>query len=185
MALNFKRKQLYVNAEVQFKYSVMLVVIATIESMIFGILISNVLSSFIAKRSGENFIFTAVVLFFILLILVVVNIYLGAYVTHKLAGPIYAFQQKLKQLTLGDFTRYVELRKGDDLGDFETDFNNMIRSIKEAVHKDRETAGQVKEFLKDLRKDIEKLALKDKAKYSKTITEMSKKLDEISAFYRL
>ncbi len=47
-------------------------------------------------------------------------------VTHRIAGPLVRFQQKLKQMTAGEAVPKMRLRKGDYLQDLETAFNEYI-----------------------------------------------------------
>ena len=49
-----------------------------------------------------------------------------ALLTNKIAGPIYRFEQALKQVAKGDRKVRVALRQGDALRDLEKEFNNMM-----------------------------------------------------------
>ncbi len=47
-------------------------------------------------------------------------------VSHKIAGPLFRFKQTLKELSDGNFSNQVRLRKGDQLIEVAGDFNQMI-----------------------------------------------------------
>ncbi len=51
-------------------------------------------------------------------------------VSHKIAGPLFRFKQTFKELSTGNFSNQVRLRKGDQLVDVATDFNHMITVVR-------------------------------------------------------
>jgi methyl-accepting chemotaxis protein len=52
------------------------------------------------------------------------------FVSHKIAGPLYRFKQSFKDLSLGNFTNQVRLRKDDQLHEVATEFNQMINNVR-------------------------------------------------------
>ena len=78
------------------------------------------------------------------------------YYSHRIAGPLYRFQKSLSELTLGDLTGRVHLRRRDQLGDLGETINLL------AVETDRKI-GQI-------RKDIEEaLESRDPARAKEAI----------------
>ena len=51
-------------------------------------------------------------------------------VSHKIAGPLYRFQQVMKTLTEGDFSKDFRIRRLDQLQNLADEFNNMIRKTR-------------------------------------------------------
>jgi nitrogen fixation/metabolism regulation signal transduction histidine kinase len=51
-------------------------------------------------------------------------------VSHKIAGPLFRFKQTLKELSDGNFSNQVRLRKGDQLLEVAGDFNQMITLVR-------------------------------------------------------
>ncbi len=51
-------------------------------------------------------------------------------VSHKIAGPLFRFKQTFKELSSGNFTNQVRLRKGDQLLEMAGDFNHMITVLR-------------------------------------------------------
>jgi len=50
--------------------------------------------------------------------------------SHRIAGPIYRFEQTLDKLIQGEDTEYIHLRKGDELNGLAEKLNELIRIIK-------------------------------------------------------
>lgn len=71
---------------------------------------------------------------------------------HRVAGPVYRFKQTVKDIAAERPVRYVSLRKGDELMDFQDDFNAMLDTlikhkavtmVKTAPPCDDESAAQI------------------------------------------
>ncbi|MBF0331376.1 MAG: hypothetical protein HQL17_05510 [Candidatus Omnitrophica bacterium] len=69
-------------------------------------------------------------------------------VSHKIAGPLFRFKQTFKELSSGNFTNQVRLRKGDQLLEVADDFNHMITVV-------RGQLVEAKEQLSGIKADIE------------------------------
>ncbi len=50
--------------------------------------------------------------------------------SHRIAGPVYRFEQTLDKLIQGQDTEYIHLRKGDELNGLAEKLNELIRIIK-------------------------------------------------------
>lgn len=62
--------------------------------------------------------------FFAVALLMVV---LGVYITHKMAGPIFALQRRMREVVHGDFKATLfRVRRGDEFQDLITAYNDMI-----------------------------------------------------------
>lgn len=57
MAIFSKRKQIYVNTELQFKYSVILIVVVTIEAIIIGITLSYAFKLLVTSKAVDKIYF--------------------------------------------------------------------------------------------------------------------------------
>jgi methyl-accepting chemotaxis protein len=66
------------------------------------------------------------------------------FVSHKIAGPLYRFKQTFKELSLGNFSNQVRLRKDDQLHEVATEFNQMITAVRAQVG----TAQEATQFIK-------------------------------------
>ncbi len=54
-------------------------------------------------------------------------------VSHKIAGPLFRFKQSFKELAQGNFSNQVRLRKGDQLHEVATEFNQMINAVRDQI----------------------------------------------------
>ncbi len=72
------------------------------------------------------------------------------FVSHKIAGPLFRFKQTLKELSCGNFTNHVRLRKGDQLQMFDVEFNEMIAAVREKVR-------SAEHDLSIIKKDVESI----------------------------
>lgn len=52
-----------------------------------------------------------------------------ALMTNKIAGPIYRFEEALKQVAKGNKKIRIALREGDSLREIEKEFNNMMNIL--------------------------------------------------------
>ena len=52
-----------------------------------------------------------------------------ALLSNKIAGPLYRFEESLKQVAKGNRKVRISLRKGDALKDLEKEFNNMMNIL--------------------------------------------------------
>lgn len=63
---------------------------------------------------------------------------ISAIVSHKMAGPIYRFEQTCKAVANGDFSQRVRLRKGDQFVELQDDFNKMMDRVEEEIRKTKQ-----------------------------------------------
>jgi hypothetical protein len=71
--------------------------------------------------------------------------------SHKVAGPIYRFQQVLKRVQAGDISDQIQLRRGDMLLEFGEDFNLALANLREIVAADRMAAVEAVRLVNDIR----------------------------------
>jgi methyl-accepting chemotaxis protein len=69
----------------------------------------------------------------VIIVTVIVSLAAAAvtlFVSHKIAGPLYRFKQTFRELALGNWSNQVRLRKGDQLVEVASEFNQMITSVR-------------------------------------------------------
>ena len=59
---------------------------------------------------------------------------ISAIVSHKMAGPIYRFEQTCKAIAKGDFSQRVHLRQGDQFTELQDDFNKMMDRVEAEIN---------------------------------------------------
>ena len=72
--------------------------------------------------------------FYKISIYVLLVIIISAIVSHRMAGPVYRFEQTCKQIAKGDFSQRVHLRKGDQLTELQQEFNTMMDEIEKRLN---------------------------------------------------
>ena len=72
--------------------------------------------------------------FYKIAIYVLLVIVISAIVSHKMAGPVYRFEQTCKSIAKGDFSQRVHLRKGDRLQELQTEFNKMMDVVENRIN---------------------------------------------------
>ncbi|OGF50346.1 MAG: hypothetical protein A2044_01020, partial [Candidatus Firestonebacteria bacterium GWA2_43_8] len=152
----FKRQQIYINTDLQIKMSIFLIIIVTIEVILFGGIFYYALS--MSQKVTDNIYRFYVLLLCSFVGMTLLNIFLGVFLSHKIAGPIYAFEMRIKNITNGDVSNFVDLRQGDMLRDFETSFNEMMHAIRKAVAEDRKTLDSVHKKISELNNKLDKIS---------------------------
>jgi hypothetical protein len=87
----------------------------------------------LASLFAEDVIIT--VLFMVFLVVVV-----GIRGTHKVAGPIFRFEETIKKIQKGDISDQIQLRKGDLLLEFGENLNLALANLREIAAEDRMAA---------------------------------------------
>lgn len=95
---------------------------------------SAVMQTLINQFHGENLalIKHAITykLFIRSLLLVFAIAVLSIFISHRMAGPVYKFENTLKALVRGEKVREIGLRKRDEFYDLATAINSLIKSMK-------------------------------------------------------
>lgn len=77
----------------------------------------------------------------------------AVFASHKLAGPIYRFERSARTVGSGDLTHRARLRVGDEMTEFQDEFNLMVESLQRLVSQDAHLALRVSKHLNDLIND--------------------------------
>ncbi|MBR3604090.1 MAG: HAMP domain-containing protein [Elusimicrobiaceae bacterium] len=72
-----------------------------------------------------------------IIIYVIFVILISAILSHRMAGPVYRFEQTCKAIAKGDFSQRVRLRKGDQFTELQDDFNKMMDRVEEEINKNK------------------------------------------------
>jgi methyl-accepting chemotaxis protein len=62
-------------------------------------------------------------------------ILVSAILSHKMAGPVYRFEQTCKAIAKGDFSQRVRLREGDQFTELQDEFNRMMDRVEAEIKK--------------------------------------------------
>ncbi|MEK7767341.1 MAG: HAMP domain-containing protein, partial [bacterium] len=78
---------------------------------------------------------------------VAVNVLLGVYVTHKIAGPLERLRRGMAQVARGNLEEEILLRRGDLLGEFTHGFNQMVEALRHLIYRDHRFVIEANELL--------------------------------------
>ncbi len=137
-APSFKRKQIYINMDLQFKYSLILVFTMFIEMIIVGVALLFVFSQPKPDVPGANIYFIYKAVLAIIVFLTLCNITVGVYMSHKIAGPLFRFVMCAREVANGNLKIMVNLRKGDEMRELESAFNDMTEKLRGVIREDRQ-----------------------------------------------
>lgn len=71
--------------------------------------------------------------FYKIAIYVLFVVIISAILSHKMAGPVYRFEQICKAIAKGDFSQRVHLRQGDRLTELQDEFNKMMDVVEARI----------------------------------------------------
>ena len=137
----FKRRTIFVKKSLQLRYMALIVL-----SVLAGLLIMAYELTFTLNEAFDKYPvllqplydqFPSLAYSFIykLIIYIVFVVLISAILSHKMAGPVYRFEQTCKAVAKGDFSQRVHLRKGDQLMELQEEFNKMMDRVEAEVNK--------------------------------------------------
>lgn len=139
----FKRRTIFVKKGLQFRYMTLILL-----SVLSGLLIMAIELTFTLNDIFDQYPvllqplydhFPALAFSFIykIVIYLVFVVLISAILSHKMAGPVYRFEQTCKAIAKGDFKQRVHLRKGDQLMELQDDFNKMMDRVEAEINKEK------------------------------------------------
>ena len=178
---NQARKEMFlVDRDFQFRYTGAAIVVGLISTILTCIVILYPLYVFEILRIPQ---FLPLPILFMMLLAAVINIALvalmGIFLTHRIAGPIYAMVRCIREVDQGRYTEKMKIRDNDELGFLVRNFNAMVTSLHTRTENDILALEAIDE---DLKKD-EKIASNEellsrfseiKEAYKKRISSSSK-----------
>lgn len=137
----FKRRTIFIKKNLQFRYMTLIVFSVLAGLMIMAFELTFTLNDIFDKYPVllqplyDNFPAIAYGFIYKIVIYVVFVVLISAILSHKMAGPVYRFEQTCKAIAKGDFSQRVHLRKGDQLTELQDEFNKMMDRVEEEVKK--------------------------------------------------
>ena len=140
---SFKRRTIFIKKKLQLRYMALIVL-----SVVSGLLIMVYELTFTLNEVFDKYpvllqplydYFPTLAYSFIykLLIYITFVILISAILSHKMAGPVYRFEQTCKAVAKGDFSQRVHLRKGDQLMELQEEFNKMMDRVEAEIKKNK------------------------------------------------
>lgn len=139
----FKRRTIFIKKKQQLQYMALIVL-----SVLAGLLIMALELTFTLSEVFDQYPvllqplydhFPALAYSFVykLIIYVVFVVLISAILSHKMAGPVYRFEQTCKAIAKGDFSQRVHLRKGDQLMELQDEFNKMMDRVEAEINQNK------------------------------------------------
>ena len=156
-----KSKRLYlVNREFQLRYTFAAVAVGILSTLLTSLIILYPLYVFEILRIPA---FLPPPILLVMVFAAFVNIgligFLGIFITHKIAGPMYSLVRQFRRIEEGVWSGHMGLRDGDDFRYIVRNFNAMVDSIVTALRADHELIGRIKQRLEDEEvSDVDKIA---------------------------
>lgn len=146
MSAQFQRRTILVKRSLQLRYMGLVLMAALAAAVLVG---GGVYYTLARHVLFDNPMLTPVMSKIHHTILVQITLYFGiitilaAIVSHRIAGPLYRFEQSAQAFSDGDLTHRVILRTGDELRELQEAFNEMAVSLQTRVQKDRNLAHRI------------------------------------------
>lgn len=138
-APQFKRRTIFIKKSLQLRYMLMIIFSVLIGLGIMAFELTVTLDEIfdrypvLVQPLYENLLPIMTGFAYKLSLYVLCVVVISALVSHKMAGPVYRFEQVCKAIAKGDYSQRVHLRKGDQLMELQDAFNQMMDKIEEDV----------------------------------------------------
>ena len=148
----FKRKQYLVSARFQLKYVGLILLLMFITAVICSYVVYYSSMILLAEKlanvypQGMLMAIIKTVNFRVMLSVVLmmpVVAYIGIFLSHKIAGPIYRMEKFLGSMTGGDLASRIVLRKGDELGSIADKINLLSDSLRKTIGRQKASLEKV------------------------------------------
>jgi len=134
----FQRKTIIIKKRLQYHYMALILTSVMLAFIVFGLeaiwTVSQVVNENPYLMPLLDIIKEMAPLFAIKVAMyMVIVVIVSAVISHRMAGPIFKFENSCSTVADGDLTHRVYLRKGDHLMDLQDNFNNMAGAVNEVV----------------------------------------------------
>ncbi|MFH0948186.1 MAG: hypothetical protein V1833_04215 [Elusimicrobiota bacterium] len=182
---NFKRmrRDYYVDPKLQFKYisASLLATFINLGIFVLWMVSISIISGFVVDGIGLQLIkYGGTVLVILIIILLSTN--MGISISHHIAGPIYKFSQKTKEIKKGVIASGIFLRENDEFVSFQADFNDMMEGLEIIVKKDRTKIKEINRKLDNLCENVSKFT---KEEFRSSVVEIKQEIQNLTQSFVL
>ena len=138
---SFQRRTIFIKKNLQIRYMVLMVACVLCGLLIMGLELTATLNDLfdnypvLVQPIYDEFIPIVASFFYKIAIYIILIVIISAFVSHKMAGPVYRFEQTCKEIAKGDFSQRVHLRKGDQFTELQDAFNTMMDVVEKNIKK--------------------------------------------------
>lgn len=159
-----RRHMVLINKDFQFKLIIKFLIINIIILILFGVFLyvflnseveANLLSAHVVYKNIKDMLFPIVITLSIINILVssIIIALFVLYASHKVAGPLYRFNEALKDVSNRNLNTYTSLRDGDQLYECSVTLKQMSQVLTEDISKIKTGIAEIKNIYKDNRQN--------------------------------
>lgn len=136
-----RRSTIFIKKNLQLRYMVLIIlsVLCGLAIMTFELTatLSDLFDTYpvLIQPIYDEFIPIAASFFYKIAIYLLFVVVFSAFLSHKMAGPVYRFEQACKAIAKGDFSQRVRLRKGDQFIELQDEFNAMMDRVEQEINK--------------------------------------------------
>ncbi|MBP5430322.1 MAG: hypothetical protein J6Y25_05555 [Elusimicrobiaceae bacterium] len=136
---SFQRRTIFIKKGLQLRYMLLITVSVLCGLAIMALELTATLNDLfdaypvLVQPIYDEFIPIISSFFYKISIYILFVIIISAILSHKMAGPVYRFEQTCKAIAKGDFSQRVHLRKGDRLQELQEEFNKMMDVVEERI----------------------------------------------------
>ncbi len=136
----FQRRTIFIKKNLQIRYMVLMVACVLCGLAIMGLELTATLNDLfdaypvLVQPLYDEFIPIVSSFFYKIAIYILLVVIISAIVSHKMAGPVYRFEQTCREIAKGDFSQRVHLRKGDQLTELQDAFNAMMDTVEKQIN---------------------------------------------------
>ena len=140
-----RRNTIFIKKGLQLRYMVLIIlsVLCGLAIMTFELTatLSDLFDTYpvLMQPLYDEFIPIAADFFYKIAIYLLFVVVISAFLSHKMAGPVYRFEQVCKAIAKGDFSQRVHLRQGDQFMELQDDFNAMMDRVEAEINKNKTT----------------------------------------------
>ncbi|MBR4592782.1 MAG: HAMP domain-containing protein [Elusimicrobiaceae bacterium] len=138
-----RRGTIFIKKNLQIRYMVLIIlsVLCGLAIMTFELTatLSDLFDTYpvLVQPLYDQFIPIAANFFYKIAIYLLFVVVFSAFLSHKMAGPVYRFEQTCKAIAKGDFSQRVHLRQGDQFTELQDDFNAMMDRVEAEINKNK------------------------------------------------
>ena len=136
-----KRRTIFIKKKLQVRYMLLIVLSVLCGLAIMTLELTATLNDLFDKYPVlvqpiyDQFIPIVSSFFYKIVIYVLFVVLISAILSHKMAGPVYRFEQTCKAIAKGDFSQRVHLREGDQFTELQDEFNKMMDRVEADINK--------------------------------------------------
>lgn len=134
------RKNYFIKKAYQTRFIIIFVALLVLEALLISALFLHMSgdtlttgysgSHFIIEKTSTFFVISfAIIIFVVAAAMGLAGILLFLFLSHRIAGPLFRFEKTLEEVSKGDLSQRINLRKTDQLKKLQDAFNKAMESL--------------------------------------------------------